>query len=124
MVGRIFIFVGPTFMVGRIFIFVGPTFMVGRHCISRRASAACLKNEERTKKVGPAKTSYAPRIWEGTELANRTVETSPQIYARVGGILYLFIIVAGIFAEIFVRDKLIISGDAAATAGNIVASEP
>jgi len=52
-------------------------------------------------------------------MADRTVEVSPQVYARVGGWLYLVIIVAGIFAELFVRDKLIVSGDAALTAANI-----
>jgi hypothetical protein len=55
--------------------------------------------------------------------SNRIVETSPQTYARIGGMLYLIIIVAGIFAEIFVREQLIIRGDAAATAHNIVAHE-
>ncbi len=43
--------------------------------------------------------------------------------ARIGGVLYLFIIVAGIFNEMFVRDKLTVSGDPAATARNIMASE-
>lgn len=56
-------------------------------------------------------------------MADHTVETSPQIYARIGGWLYLYIIVAGIFAEIFVRDKLTVSGDPAATADHIMASE-
>jgi hypothetical protein len=56
-------------------------------------------------------------------MASRALETSPQIYARVGGILYLFIIVVALFAEVFVRDRLIVSGDAAATAGNILGSE-
>lgn len=48
---------------------------------------------------------------------------SPQFYARLGGVLYLYIIVAGIFAEMFVRAKLVVSGDAEATAGNIIANE-
>ena len=43
--------------------------------------------------------------------------------ARIGGILYLIIIVVGLFAEIFVRSKLIVSGDASSTANNIMASE-
>ena len=54
---------------------------------------------------------------------SKTVETSPQTLARIGGALYLIIIVAGVFAEIFVRDKLIVSGDPTATANNIMASE-
>src|SRR4051794_22601282 len=50
-------------------------------------------------------------------------EASPQVYARIGGWLYLIIIVAGLFGEAFVRDKLIVSGDAMATARNIRSSE-
>lgn len=56
-------------------------------------------------------------------MADRTVETSPQRYARIGGALYLIIIVVGIFGEAFVRDRLIVSGDAGATAANIRAME-
>ncbi|MGZ3496726.1 MAG: DUF4386 domain-containing protein [Vulcanimicrobiaceae bacterium] len=56
-------------------------------------------------------------------MTDRAVETSPQAYARIGGVLYLIIIVAGLFAEIFVRDKLIVSGDATATANTIMAHE-
>lgn len=47
---------------------------------------------------------------------------SPQLYARIGGILYLIIIVAGLMGEMFVRNSVIVSGDAAATAANLVAS--
>lgn len=53
----------------------------------------------------------------------RRSDFSPQIYARTGGLLYLYIIVAAGFAEAFVRSKLIVSGDAAATASNIRAHE-
>ena len=56
-------------------------------------------------------------------MTDRTVESSPQLYARIGGALYLIIIVIGLFGEMFVRDKLIVSGDATATAKNIMASE-
>ena len=56
-------------------------------------------------------------------MANHPVETSPQVYARTGGVLYLIIIVLGLFGEAFVRDKLIVSGDATATANNIMASQ-
>jgi hypothetical protein len=50
------------------------------------------------------------------------VESSPRQYARTGGALYLILIVLGVFAEI-VRDKLIVSGNAAATAANILLRE-
>jgi hypothetical protein len=50
------------------------------------------------------------------------METSPQVYARIGGVLYLIVIAFGLFAEGFVNNKLIVSGDASATAQNIMAS--
>ena len=43
--------------------------------------------------------------------------------ARIAGLLYLAIIAAGVFAEFIVRGSLIVPGNAAATAGNILASE-
>lgn len=43
--------------------------------------------------------------------------------ARVAGVLYLTIIITGIFAEFFVRQSLIVPGDATATAANITAAE-
>jgi hypothetical protein len=56
-------------------------------------------------------------------MADHTFETSPQLYARIGGVLYLIIIVLGLFGEAFVRDRLIVSGDATATAANLRAME-
>jgi hypothetical protein len=56
-------------------------------------------------------------------MTNRAVETSPQVYARIGGVLYLIIIVVGFCGEFFVRDKFVVSGDVTATANNIMASE-
>lgn len=53
----------------------------------------------------------------------KNFETSPQLHARIAGILYLVIIIAGFFAETFVRNKLFVSGDANATANNIMHSE-
>jgi hypothetical protein len=47
----------------------------------------------------------------------------PQRYARIGGVLYLAIIVLGLFGEAFVRGTLVVSGDATATANAILASE-
>ncbi|MET0230651.1 MAG: DUF4386 domain-containing protein [Rhodanobacteraceae bacterium] len=48
---------------------------------------------------------------------------SPRTLARIGGALYVFIIVAGVFGELFVRNGLIVAGDATATAANIAAHE-
>lgn len=54
---------------------------------------------------------------------HRTPDASLRLYARVAGAGYLVIIIAGIFAEFFVRSRLVVSGDPAATARNILASE-
>jgi hypothetical protein len=58
-----------------------------------------------------------------TLMTNRTAEPSLRKAARIAGLLYLTIIVAGIFAQFVVRSSLIVPGDATATADNIVASE-
>jgi hypothetical protein len=56
-------------------------------------------------------------------MAHRTADTSPLVYARAAGVLYLIIIVLGLFGEMFVRSSVISPGDAAATASNILAAE-
>jgi hypothetical protein len=56
-------------------------------------------------------------------MPGRPVGSSPQLYARIGGVLYLLIIIIGGFGELFVRDKLIVSGDPTATAANIRSME-
>jgi hypothetical protein len=56
-------------------------------------------------------------------MTDSTAETSPVIYARIAGFLYLIIILSSIFNETLVRSNLVVSGDAATTASNIMASE-
>lgn len=48
---------------------------------------------------------------------------SPRVSARTAGALYLLVIGAGLFAEMFVRASLVDRSDAAATIANIAASE-
>jgi hypothetical protein len=55
-------------------------------------------------------------------MAHPAVETSPQTYARIAGAIYLVIVGVGLFGELFVKQQLIVSGDASATALNIAAS--
>jgi hypothetical protein len=57
---------------------------------------------------------------EGRELRSGL---SARAKARIAGALYLIIIVGGAFAQLGVRERLVVSGDAAATAHNIVAHE-
>src|SRR5260221_9150106 len=55
-------------------------------------------------------------------MTNQNAEISPQTYARIGGMIYLLIIVLGGIDEVFIRSKLIVPGDVIATTHNIMAS--
>jgi hypothetical protein len=46
-------------------------------------------------------------------------EINPQVYARVGGVLYLIIIALGMIEEAFIRGRITVGGDAAATFANL-----
>jgi len=51
------------------------------------------------------------------------VERSPQFHARLAGVLYLAIILFGLFGELFARGRLVVSGDALATANAILSAQ-
>jgi hypothetical protein len=50
-------------------------------------------------------------------------EMSPRAKARLAGAFYLLTILTGVFAQGFVSERLVVSGDAAATAANILSHE-
>jgi hypothetical protein len=54
-----------------------------------------------------------------TERVGELRAASVQTYARIAGVLFLLSIVAGGFGEAYVPAKIIVSGDATATANNI-----
>jgi uncharacterized protein DUF4386 len=56
-------------------------------------------------------------------MTTRTAETSPLVRARVAGFLYLMANLPAPFALLYLPSRLIVRGDAAATANNIMASE-
>ena len=56
-------------------------------------------------------------------MKTRTLETSPQVYARSYALLYLVVIAAGIIAQMVIGGKIIVDGDAVTTANNILANK-
>lgn len=56
-------------------------------------------------------------------MTDRRPTPPPIAVARLGGAMYLIIIVLGLFAEVLVRQRLIMANDAMATAANIRAHE-
>ena len=72
----------------------------------------------------PAGVGPAPyRTTGSAEVPVQASGTSPQVYARVAGVIWLLVALMAPFAEFFVRQGLIVPGDVAATAENIVASQ-
>ena len=58
-----------------------------------------------------------------SRVTERIAEVSPRLKARIAGGLYLIVIVGGFFAIGYVPAALVVPGDAAATAHNILAHE-
>ncbi len=56
------------------------------------------------------------------KLTNRTVDHSPRDLASLAGFLYLVIAIAAVVAHFYVPSRLLVPGDATATANNILAS--
>jgi hypothetical protein len=51
------------------------------------------------------------------------IQTSLNVYARVAGLLYIVVILLGIFSVSYIDTNVIVPGDNAATVNNIVANE-
>ena len=56
-------------------------------------------------------------------MMERIKQVSPRHKARIAGLFYLLTVLTGIFAQGFVSERLVVSGDAATTSANILAHE-
>jgi Domain of unknown function (DUF4386) len=52
-----------------------------------------------------------------------SIETSPQVYARLAGVCYLLGALTSVFGQMIIPGRLVVSGDAAMTATNILTHE-
>src|SRR5918912_1739923 len=57
------------------------------------------------------------------DMPDHAMGTSPQVYARIAGVIWVIVAIMAPFAEFFVRQRLIVPGNVSATADNIVASQ-
>src|ERR1035437_2530193 len=56
-------------------------------------------------------------------MTDGTVDTSPQLYARMAGVSYLVGALLSVLGQMVVLDKIVVSGNAAATVANILSHE-
>jgi hypothetical protein len=54
---------------------------------------------------------------------DRTADMSPRTKARFAGAVYLFYLIAGVYAQGFISDRLVVFRDAARTTANILGNE-
>jgi hypothetical protein len=54
---------------------------------------------------------------------DQTRDMGPRIKARFAGMIYLFYVVAGVIAQAFISNRLVVFRDAAATTANILANQ-
>src|SRR5438105_4236497 len=64
-----------------------------------------------------------PLTMSAVSSVDRTTEMTPRTKARFAGAIYLLYVIAGIYAQAFVSDRLVVFRDAATTAANILANQ-
>jgi hypothetical protein len=78
------------------------------------------------KEAGLGTSSSSPTTLSEREdhpgIGKTKMTTSPKRLARIAGVLYLLVGIFGGFAEVYVEPKMYVAGNAAATAGNVVAN--
>src|SRR5437660_6489825 len=76
----------------------------------------CVMNERKKMTTPTIENSQS----KSATVTRRIAEASPIFIARIAGVFSLLTILTGVFAQGFISDRLVVSGDAAATATNIL----
>src|SRR3954454_19488773 len=63
------------------------------------------------------------RTMTAVSTVDRTTDMSPRTRARFAGAVYLFYLIAGVYAQGFISDRLVVFRDAARTTANILGNE-
>src|SRR5438876_10863932 len=89
--------------------------------ISSQARSRCATSEACFRNRGPV-VPGGIAMTGGSQMTQSTATFAPKRTARIAGVLFLLTILTGVFAQFFVSDRLVVWGDAAATATNILRS--
>jgi hypothetical protein len=95
--------------------------------LGREEGDATVFTKGKRKEAEPSTSASTPTIVSEREDRaglgeTEIMTTSPKRLARIAGILYLGVGIFGGFAEGYVEPKMYVAGNAAATAGNVVAN--
>src|SRR5713226_9563298 len=95
-----------------------------RHSLPQRCGCAAIGNRFDSRAPLIQSLTQGETNMSAAVMMERIAEASPRLKARIAGVFYLLTTLTRMFVEISVRNRLVVSDDAAATATNILAHEP